>query len=93
MATQREITISLPEPIVQAATALAAQESRTVGEFLGDRGEQYERSMRWKELRRYGQERAAAMGYTEEDVVRICREVRAEQHVPEQPGSAGTQPK
>ena len=79
MASMREVTISLPEAVVEAATAVARRESRTVGELLGELLTEHERAAQWRELQRYGRERAAAVGVlTEEDVVRVCREVRAE---------------
>ncbi len=93
MANQREVTISLPEPVVQAATALAARESRTVGELLQELVTRYDDAVQWRELKQYGQERSEAAGVrTEEEVVKVCREIRAEQYVSEQLAKAGTLP-
>ncbi len=76
MAEQREITLSLPEPVVQAAMA---RESWTIGELVEDVLTQRERTVRWRELTVAAQERAAANGYTEEDVDRLIAEYRQDQ--------------
>ncbi len=78
MANVREVSITLPEDVVTAAAALASKESRSVGDLMKELLSRYEELAGWRELKRVGQERAAAKGYTEADVDRLIREFREE---------------
>jgi metal-responsive CopG/Arc/MetJ family transcriptional regulator len=80
METSRTITISLPQEMIVKAEALAESEGRSVSELLGDAFQDYLsvgvlRSM--EDVRRYAQTRNPHR-YTEEDIPRLIKEVRAE---------------
>ncbi|MGC2637273.1 MAG: ribbon-helix-helix protein, CopG family [Acidobacteriaceae bacterium] len=73
-------TISLPPDLAARAEAIAKAESRTMSEIFRDAFRAYEapRLPKWlEEARAYAATRNP-MGYTEEDLPRLIREVRAE---------------
>ena len=76
MAETRELAISLPEPVVKSAAALAAKENRSVSDLVQELIARHETVVAWRELKSYGLGRGKASGYTEDDVVRLVREVR-----------------
>jgi len=76
----RVFTISLPPELAARAEAIAKQDSRTLSEVFREALRAYEqvRIPSWLEkARAYGATRNAH-GYTEEDLPRLIREVRAE---------------
>jgi len=89
MATSTEplttITITLPATMAAKAEALAQSEGRTVSELFGEAFHDYmsETFLRTMEdIRRYALTRNPH-GYTEEDVPRLIKEVRAKMAVEE----------
>jgi CopG family transcriptional regulator/antitoxin EndoAI len=73
-------TISLPPDLAKRAEAIAKSESRTMSEVFRDafRGYETDRILEGlREAAEYGATRKLH-GYTEEDVPRLVREVRAE---------------
>lgn len=78
MRTTKAISITLPEPMLDSAKARAKKENRTMSELVREALRRYEASQWLAEMQRYGQERAAAVGVTEEDVDRVVHEVRSD---------------
>lgn len=74
----KSITITLPDKVWGGAIALAEKKNVSLDEVVRDAIARYERATAWEELRAYGKERSGASGYSEEDVVRLCKETRAE---------------
>jgi predicted transcriptional regulator len=76
----RVFTISMPPEMAASAEALAKQENRSMSELMREAFRRYERD----EISRLIDETAAyaatrnPRGYTEEDVERLVKEVRAE---------------
>jgi metal-responsive CopG/Arc/MetJ family transcriptional regulator len=73
-------TISLPPEMAKQAEAIAKDESRTMSELFREAFRAYraERTRQWlEEVRAYASTRNP-QGYTEEDVPRLVKEVRAE---------------
>lgn len=73
-------TISLPPDMAKQAEAMAKRDSRTMSELFREsfRVYQQERTRKWlQEIGEYAATRNPH-GYTEEDVPRIVKEVRAE---------------
>lgn len=68
--------ISLPPEMARAAEKAAKDEARTKSELIREALRQYLWGRRWKELRRYGEERARGKGVREEDLDRLIHEVR-----------------
>jgi len=89
MATANEplttITITLPARVAAKAEALAEREGRTVSELFGEAFHDYmsETFLRTMEdIRRYALTRNPH-GYTEEDIPRLIKEVRAKMAIEE----------
>ena len=78
MAETRELAISLPEPVVKSAAALAAKENRSVSDLVQELIARHESVVAWRELKSYGLGRGKASGYTENDVIRLVSETREE---------------
>jgi CopG family transcriptional regulator/antitoxin EndoAI len=77
--TSRVYTISLPAELAQKAEALAKRDSRTMSELFREAFRAYyaqEVSRMFDEIGEYAASRNP--GYTEADVPRLIREVRAE---------------
>ncbi|HEX3472059.1 MAG TPA: ribbon-helix-helix protein, CopG family [Silvibacterium sp.] len=73
-------TISLPPEMAKQAEAIAKRDSRTMSELFREafRALQQERTRKWlQEIGEYAATRNP-YGYTEEDVPRLIKEVRAE---------------
>lgn len=60
--------ISLPPEMARAAEKTAREEARTKSELVREALRQYLWGRRWKELRRYGEQKARETGLREEDV-------------------------
>jgi len=86
----RAFTISMPPEMAAAAQALAKQENRTMSELMREAFRRYERD----EITRLLDETAAyaatrnPMGYTEEDIPRLVKEVRAEMRAEKEAATA-----
>jgi predicted transcriptional regulator len=76
----RVFTISMPPEMAASAQALAKQENRTMSELLREAFRAYHAQRLgaiFEEIGRYA-ETTNPNGYTEEDVPRLVKEVRAE---------------
>ena len=73
--------LSMPSDLVKLVDKQARSELRTRSEFFRALARAYLlREQKWKEIQRYGQSRAKALGIRrEEDVQRIINEYRQEQ--------------
>jgi len=78
MVETKSMTITLPGSVWSGAIALAEKQKVSLDAVVRDAIVRYGRMALWDELKSYGRERFAASGYREEDVVRLCRETRAE---------------
>jgi metal-responsive CopG/Arc/MetJ family transcriptional regulator len=77
MTTQRTFTISLPPELAREVDRVARQEGRSRSEFFREAVRQYlARLERWERLFAQGEEVAARLQLTEEDVDRIVKEHR-----------------
>jgi len=70
--------VSLSEPLLAEMEAAARAEHRSVDEVVGDAVKKYLENRSWVKMLEYGQSRAKALGYTEDDVERLIAETRAE---------------
>jgi metal-responsive CopG/Arc/MetJ family transcriptional regulator len=85
MRTTKVISITLPEAMLEEAKKLAAKENRTMSELVREALRRYEWAQWLQETQAYGAERAAAAGIlTEDDVVRVIHEYRAERRAGEE---------
>lgn len=86
----RAFTISMPPEMATAAAALAKRENRTMSELMREAFRRYERD----EISRMIDETAAYAatrnphGYTEEDIPRLVKEVRAEMRAEKEAAAA-----
>jgi hypothetical protein len=71
-------SLAIPAALLAELQAQAEQEHRPAGDVLQDAVESYVRNKRWQTTLAYGQERAKALGLTEEDVPRLIAEYRQE---------------
>ena len=78
--TSKVYTISLPPDLAMRAEALAKRDSRTMSELFREAFRAYYRQQSEAILAEIGEYAATRnpMGYTEEDVPRLIKEVRAE---------------
>jgi CopG family transcriptional regulator/antitoxin EndoAI len=76
----RVFTISLPPDLADRAEAIAREESRTMSELFREalRSYRLERTRKWMEGIAEYVRTLPPTGYTEEDVPRLIKEVRAE---------------
>ncbi len=72
-------TIAIPLALVAEIQAAADEEKRSVEEMLREAIERYLRNRRWQRIFAYGEERARALGLSEEDIPRLIAESRQEQ--------------
>lgn len=89
--TTKEYTISLPADLAMSAESLAKQESRTVNELFQEAVRAYSRQRSealLAEITAYAATRNP-MGYTEEDIPRLIKEVRAEMDAEKESRKAG----
>lgn len=75
------INLSMPSDLLKLVDKQAKSEHRTRSDFFRDAvREHILREEKWKSLQRYGAAQAKKMGIrTEEDAVRVVRELRREQ--------------
>ena len=85
MRTTRVVSITLPPALFEQAKALAKAENRTMSELLREALRSYQREQKLNRIASFGKMRAEMAGVqTEEDVVRLVREVRREIYEEEQ---------
>jgi hypothetical protein len=72
-------TIAIPPTLVAEIRAAANEEKRPAEEMLREAIERYLRNRRWQRIFAYGEERARALGLSEEDIPRLIAESRQEQ--------------
>lgn len=84
MRTRGSLAIDLPAELRRDIERVAKKERRTPEALAQDALRQYVTERRWEELRRYGRERAAALGIrASRDVVRLIagdRKAQPKQH-------------
>jgi CopG family transcriptional regulator/antitoxin EndoAI len=76
MRTTRILSLSLPPDLVREAERVAKQEGRTKSELFREALRRYVEARRWREVQRYGANRARKLGMTEADVERAVQEFR-----------------
>jgi CopG family transcriptional regulator/antitoxin EndoAI len=85
MRTTKVVSITMPPPLFEQAQALAKQENRTMSELVREALRHYDREQTIRRVRTQMESVAGQIGVnTEEDVVRLVREVRREIYVEEQ---------
>ncbi len=70
--------MSIPDDLMAETEAFARESGRTKSEIVREALRSHVADRRWNELRRYGQERAEALGIGPEDVEDLIDEFRAE---------------
>ena len=76
--TTRTITFSLPPEMADRLDEAMQQQGRSRSEFLREAILRYIEECEWRQLLRYGEERARAQGIGPEDVTNLVEEYRAE---------------
>lgn len=80
--TTKTITISLPPSMADRVEELMRQEGRTKSELLREALRRYIEDREWRQLYRYGEQRARQQGRVAEDVDRLVEDCRAEASQP-----------
>ncbi len=79
MRTTKVLSITLPDEMLKAAKRRAKKENRTMSELVREALRRYEWAQWLEEIGPYAEERAQAAGIlTDEDVVRVIHQARAE---------------
>ena len=79
MRTTKVVSITLPPPLFEQAQALAKEENRTMSELMREALRRYQRERMWERLRSHMAPAADKLGIkSEEDIVKLVREVRRE---------------
>jgi CopG family transcriptional regulator / antitoxin EndoAI len=79
MRNTKVVSITLPPPLLEEARELARQENRTMSELMREALRHYQREQVFQKARAHMEAVAHISGVkTEEDVVRVIREVRQE---------------
>ena len=76
--TTKTITFSLPPDMADRVEEIMKQEGRTRSELLREALRRYIEEREWRELFRYGEQRAREQGLTPQDVERLVEEYRVE---------------
>ena len=76
--TTRTITFSLPPEMAERLDEAMQSQGRSRSEFLRDAVLRYIEECEWRQLLRYGEERARERGIGPEDVAGLVNEYRAE---------------
>lgn len=76
--TTKTITFSLPPDMADRVEEIMKQEGRTKSELLREALRRYIEEREWRELFRYGEQRAREQGLGPQDVERLVNEYRAE---------------
>ena len=79
----KTITFSLPPEMAERLDEVMQQQSRSRSEFLRDALLRYIEECEWRQLLRYGEERARERGIGPEDVADLVEEYRAEAGQPQ----------
>ncbi|MDE2778830.1 MAG: ribbon-helix-helix domain-containing protein [Chloroflexota bacterium] len=77
--TTKTITFSLPPEMAERLDEAMQQRGRSRSEFLREAVLRYIEECEWRELLRYGEERARERGVGPEDVAGLVEEYRAEE--------------
>lgn len=78
MRTVETLSITLPPEMLAAAQAMAKREHRTMSELVREALRHYERANFWNDMNTYGTTMATKRGLSEDDVLRLVKESRAE---------------
>jgi len=78
MRVSKVISITLPPELFREAAELAKKESRTMSELMREALRRYKRQQEWDAINAYGRGHAARLGISEDDVVRLVHQCRAE---------------
>ncbi len=76
--TTKTITFSLPPEMANRVNEVMKQQGRSRSEFLREAVLRYIEECEWRQLLRYGEERAREKGIGPEDVAGLVEEYRAE---------------
>lgn len=76
--TTRTITFSLPPEMADRVDEAIKQQGRSRSEILREALQRYLEECEWRQLLRYGEQRARAQGIGPEDVAPLVDEYRAE---------------
>ena len=76
--TTRTITFSLPPEMAERLDQAIQGQGRSRSEFLREAVLRYIEECEWRQLLRYGEERARTLGIGPEDVADLVEEYRAE---------------
>ena len=76
--TTKTITFSLPPDMADRVDEVMKQQGRSRSEFLREALLRYIEELEWRQLLRYGEERARGKGIGPEDVADLVEEYRAE---------------
>ena len=76
--TTKTITFSLPPEMADRVDEVMKQQGRSRSEFLREAVLRYIEECEWRQLLRYGEERAREQGIGPEDVAALVEEYRAE---------------
>ena len=74
------INVHLADELLAELQSKAQAEGKTVNELAEEALRKGLEKQAWQDLLEYGRERGRASGYTEEDVPRLVKEWRREQH-------------
>ena len=75
--TTRTITFSLSPAMAERVDDATREQGRSRSEFLREAVRRYIEECEWRQLLRYGEERAREQGLSPEDVPRLVEEHRA----------------
>ena len=76
--TTKTITFSLPPDMAERVDQAMKQQGRSRSEFLRDAVLHYIEECEWRQMLRYGEERAREKGLGPEDVAQLVEEYRTE---------------
>ena len=76
--TTKTITFSLPPDMADRVDEAMKRQGRSRSEFIREAVLRYIEECEWRQLLRYGEERAREKGISPEDVARLVEEYRAE---------------
>ncbi len=76
MRTSKTLSLSLPLELAREAERIAKREGKTKSELFEEALRRYVQEQRWRDLRRYGAQRARKLGIREPEVERAIEEYR-----------------
>lgn len=74
----RLLSVSIPDDLMQETEAVALAQGKTKSELVRDALRRQVELLRFRELQRYGRQRAEVLGIGPEDVERLVDDARAE---------------